>query len=388
MNEVEQMEKLLKLIDEFKAEYEEEQKKLPYNLNIIDELRANENTHTRILMKLLEYKQSEKYLFLESFLSKVGITISISNPNFCIGEAYIDGLIKEQNSYAVIIENKIHNAADQDKQIERYIQKVKDYPQIIVLYLTRDGSKFVKDNSYTLEAKQMLKGKGKFISINYRDHILPWLKEDVLPNCLYKDHILILGIELYIDHLEGILNLRNMEKNMNDELKELVKKEFDEIDKLEDKARQVDEQIGIVNKYLSLLQDYQREQIDQKMCKEFLPKFDQDFPEPRYKRVNGTDSPYPTLGIEKSYNGLSFCIAISVENGFPFYGCYAKDSEEAKKYSDVQTFLGPIRRELGMKSLENNWYCYEWKDKDDVYDAFKKFVTAIEERLKEIDVEE
>ena len=34
---------------------EKERQKLPYNFNLIDELHANENAHTRILLKLLNY---------------------------------------------------------------------------------------------------------------------------------------------------------------------------------------------------------------------------------------------------------------------------------------------------------------------------------------------
>ena len=47
---------------------EKERQKLPYNFNLIDELHANENAHTRILLKLLNYNISEEYAFLKSFL--------------------------------------------------------------------------------------------------------------------------------------------------------------------------------------------------------------------------------------------------------------------------------------------------------------------------------
>ena len=43
--------------------------KLPYNINVIDELHANENAHSRILCKLLQYQDIEgRYRILESLL--------------------------------------------------------------------------------------------------------------------------------------------------------------------------------------------------------------------------------------------------------------------------------------------------------------------------------
>ena len=38
--------------------YKRESEKSPYHINIIDELHANENAHTRILIKLLQFSKS------------------------------------------------------------------------------------------------------------------------------------------------------------------------------------------------------------------------------------------------------------------------------------------------------------------------------------------
>ena len=48
---------------------EKEHQKLPYHFNLIDELHANENAHTRILLKLLSYNISGEYVFFKSFIS-------------------------------------------------------------------------------------------------------------------------------------------------------------------------------------------------------------------------------------------------------------------------------------------------------------------------------
>ena len=46
--------KLLNFSREFHKRYMEEKLKLPYHINVIDELHINENGHSRILLKLLQ----------------------------------------------------------------------------------------------------------------------------------------------------------------------------------------------------------------------------------------------------------------------------------------------------------------------------------------------
>ena len=48
--------------------YLELKKHQPYHINLIDELHANENAHTRILVKLLQYQKNGSSFVLDSFL--------------------------------------------------------------------------------------------------------------------------------------------------------------------------------------------------------------------------------------------------------------------------------------------------------------------------------
>lgn len=205
--------------------------KLPYHINLIDELHADENAHTRILIKLLKYKEENKYPILNSFLGLLSSYCSeipdfIKSPEIKFGKEYIDGSIKGFDSYGnkfgIIIENKIHWAKDQNQQIERYVESFKkDVPakNIYVVYLTSNGFKKVDNSSLTPKAKFDLDvtddDNGRFIPINYRDDILPWLKEIVLPNCKIKEEYLLSAIQQYIDHLEGLLSLRKIDKENN-----------------------------------------------------------------------------------------------------------------------------------------------------------------------------
>lgn len=191
--------------------YKKEQAKLPFHINVIDELWANENAHSRILFKLLQYKADNELVLLESFIDMLPSEVpKIRTPNINCNVKYIDLLIEEPGQYAIIIENKIHGAADQLKQLERYIEKVDKLgikpENIWIIYLTRDGSKKVGEHSLSEGMKSKL--GDRFVEMNYRIHILPWLRDEVLPNCKLDDAMLISALKQYIDHLEGLFRLR------------------------------------------------------------------------------------------------------------------------------------------------------------------------------------
>lgn len=208
--------------------YEVQKKSLPFHINVIDELHANENAHTRILTQLLKYREDGKYTILKSFLK---LLPEFDVDSFCIDKSCvyfnrdnIDGLIEKDGEYAVIIENKIHWAVDQDKQIERYvkIEIEKGIPQnhIWVIYLTRDGQKKVEKYSLTKETEDIL--GSRFVELDYLNHILPWLKKSILPNCRMKEEWLMSAIKQYVDHLEGLFGTRESKQTLINSMKKEI----------------------------------------------------------------------------------------------------------------------------------------------------------------------
>ena len=232
---------IIHIIEEYlKAKTEHESKRL-YNLNIIDELHANENAHTRILLKLLSYENNGKKIVLENFINI--INKHINNPenkiNFSektkiFGQFYfIDGYIKSSDGWAIIIENKINWATDQSSQIDRYIDTVKNDKiaenKIYVVYLTDDGTKKVSDESFTKEGNILgfvnEDEPGRFIALNYKDDILSLLRDDTLSQLSYdKEPILVSAVMQYIDYLEGRFGIRKNEKEYNKAMDESLLK--------------------------------------------------------------------------------------------------------------------------------------------------------------------
>lgn len=252
---------IFEFIKKFVIAKEKNRTLLQYNLNLIDELHANENAHTRILLKLLEFELNRKKVILEEFFNL--LNEKLANQKIPIADDYkitgqfefIDGYIwSDFLKTAIIIENKINWACDQDEQIQRYIETAKNYgineKNIFVVYLTDNGIKKVSDYSFTDSAKKMLDWKdsenqGRFIEINYQDDILPFLNE-VFDNFSFsKEKVLKSAIFQYIDYLEGRFGMRKTEKEfekaMNEDLLKILnldenlseREKFDKIEKIQ-----------------------------------------------------------------------------------------------------------------------------------------------------------
>ena len=188
--------------------------KEPYRMNLVELLHANENAHTRILVKLLRYNHNDCNLeFAKSFIRKF-VREDVRDPEVWEQIDFVDALIGEPNRYAVVIENKINWAVDQDRQLERYIEAARNRlnvseEQIYVIYLTDNGIKSPSENSLTDKAKEVLgitaATGGRLVKLNYRDDILPWIAQDVLPFCRHGDVQTIHAIEQYLDYLKNRL---------------------------------------------------------------------------------------------------------------------------------------------------------------------------------------
>lgn len=254
-------EKLLKVAKELNELYKSKKAALPYSINVIRELHANENANSRILRGLLQYSRKGQYPILQRFIELLRtiadcpIDISIQNPQLTNEQDNrIDLLIKENRSYAIVIENKIWGASDQEEQIERYIDYVihTGIPKrrIFVVYLTSDGNKKVTDKSLTDKAKKHLgysrRSNGRFICVNFKDDIMPWL--DTLGDLeeTQNEPLLSSSITLYNDYLKEIFDERKedveiekelmkhlMDKLQINSLKELLET-WEDVEKLQD----------------------------------------------------------------------------------------------------------------------------------------------------------
>lgn len=195
--------------------------KLPFHLNVIDELHINENAHSRIIAKLLTYRRDGKWVVLESLLEYVAAVsnlesfkqIKISKPIITQEEERIDIWIRDKE-YAIILENKVYNAIDQDEQLSRYIEKTikRDYKieQIYVLYMPQTFSE--PDEQSWGQYKNDF--TNRFAIISFKDEVRIWLKEKIMPlfNTASEMHIES-ALRQYVDYLDGLFNMRESLKS-------------------------------------------------------------------------------------------------------------------------------------------------------------------------------
>ena len=271
MNEQE-LSDLLDFAKEFSITKENEKQKLPFHLNLIDQLHINENAHSRILMHLLRYQDKErKYVFLSSLIElickkkqKEGFRFvleSIQNPSFTHDKENIDLWVRDEN-YAIIFENKVYNAVDQEAQLCRYIDKTnKRYKleNIFVIYLPKYDKEPDRQSWGNFEESF----RPRYAKLSYYYDILPWLKDNVRPRIEDKELFLQTAIIQYIDYLEGLFKKREIDKTMNMELNKLIEQHFkltdksakDKIQTIQKSAQEMDD---LSSQMKALLESYRK----------------------------------------------------------------------------------------------------------------------------------
>lgn len=204
---------------------------VPFRFNVLDLQQGHivENSHSNILMQLLQYRDCGCFVFLQSLMGRLFSDVpSMGNLVFdreksCAG-GRIDGLIYEPDNFAVVIENKINGAGDGCNQLGKYINSIladtsifpnseKDAASMIwVIYLTRDGADPADDESIKAmidlgicdnQVDDAPLTGARYASASYRHHILPWLEEDVYPMIKNMDVELSSGVMQYICYLKG-----------------------------------------------------------------------------------------------------------------------------------------------------------------------------------------
>lgn len=366
----------------------EKRSKLPYQINLIDELRAVENAHSRILVKLISYSEGKKFPFLEIFFALLGLDfgkIMVKKPVFTAEKHRIDALISDRiGQYSVIIENKVHGAIDQEEQIEKYINnQIKNgfkYEQIFVVYLTKEGG---SPSLTSLSNKKRNEIKNRYIEINFNEHIIPWIEEKILPTCHDKDILLVSAIHQYVDHLKGMLNLRKIEKNMNQELKDdlAYKLNLNEISDKYEKIKLINAQNETINVVQNFISELQKDTILD-LFEEWSLRIIETYPNEIVTNLNepNTNS-YLFLGIRFNYRETDFACAIGLDNfsSQPYIGLTMRNCTDAKE-PIIEEF---VNNNLNTKELNSSarWYGYKLTDFDHAYSELEEICDEVMRKL-------
>ena len=351
----------LQLLETFEKKYNELLPKMPYNINVIDELHINENGHSRILTKLLQFKnQDGKYEILESLLKYIAkemhcasfANISINKPVITQEKCRIDLWIRD-SEYAIIFENKACDATDQEAQIHRYIditnkQERYDIDNIYVIYLP-SYEKEPEDQSWG-EFKEAF--KDRYVNLSFRDGVIPWLKEWVLPNVKPQDQLLLSAITQYVDYLEGIFSLRTINNKINMELQELISENIfkgektieEKLKVLENKKKDIEELVSQINSMMD------------KFATEWLIGISK-----KYQANMSKDGNNDCVLKELGDFTIILCARKQGANGKPWWGVQCKSGVEAQREVVVNKIIG--KTNVDSRNLKtDNLYYLVWSD--------------------------
>lgn len=267
-----------------------------YATNILDILNPTEPLVSKILCSFLSFTQNGKFClwrsFTEKFLSHCGFDKQwVKQPVFSSEKYRIDILVKEQ-SYAVIIENKIHDAVFQRNQLARYINVTKSLTNednVFIVLLPKESYNGyidgIPDSVWRLpcdwdvsnnERKCALKGDSTLCAcdiknlsedkqkefkckdcINFKENylnrtkvldntFLDWLDQEMEKNASADDAIMQSAMLLFSDYFKGIRHLRNKDKFIMDITDYLRNKLISEADPISDNFKNISEMIESV----------------------------------------------------------------------------------------------------------------------------------------------
>ena len=390
---VDKMKTLFKFFDGFGQIYQNEKRKLPFHINIIDELRADENAHSRILAKFLMHEDliSNEFDILKSFIGYIVENyknkndfrdIQVKWPTLTVEKERIDLWIRDSN-YAIILENKVQNAGDQYKQLKRYIDTTREYgykeEDIYVLYLPPTYEKEPEPQSWGRYYNTDIYRK-RYLDLSFRDDILPWLKNSVLPNARVKDRLLLSSLEQYIDHLEGKFSLRTINNKMNMELQKFIKERLDITNAEPEVAlEEVIKKRNEVNNALNQLKLLE-ESIKLDHFQKWEEKLKVDFPKEDFPNLtiisewsSLSDNNYVGVKIKSGEGVFSLLIGYEVKYAAIYYGISTLFATDAKE-SGLD--FGRIVEDFGFE-MDVRWYGSKYCSFENAYNGLKKLIDRV-----------
>ena len=370
---------VMELVAEVRRCIEQNRHLLPYHLNIIDELHINENGHSRILCKLLQYKsQLGEYVVLKSLLVYIAEqnneyrSIYIKSPLITQEQCRIDLWVRDRaGGYAIIFENKIYNATDQEAQLSRYIDCTKANgftdEQIFVVYLSQQGSEPAEQSwgTYKSEYEQ------RYINLSFRDDILPWLKEYVVPILPDKDHLLRCAVEQYLDYLEGIFSLRTIDKELNMKVEECIKEKLGLTGQVFDDYRTIRQYQDDINTVLNHLETL-KNKAENEMFQEWKTGLIQHYPDLKNNITSGNRGKIIFVGINLQIGEHPVRIVIDRDTNI-YYGIYCVEGKDPNMANLIEGAISNI----GSWESNSSWYCWKYTELESALPNLIELIEAI-----------
>ena len=398
-----------------------------YATNILDILNPTEPLVSKILCSFLSFTQNGKFClwrsFTENFLSRCGFKNKwINKPIFSSEENRIDILVKEQ-SYAVIVENKIHDAIFQRNQLARYINVTKSLTNednVFIVLLPKESYNGyidgIPDSVWRLpcdwkvsnnERKCALRGDStrcacdienlsedkqkKFKCkecLNFKEYYInqtkvldntffDWLDQELEKNAS-ADTIIQSTMLLFSDYIKGIRHLRNKDKfimAITDYLRnKLISKDDSDADNFKNISEMIESVTDLKIGLERLAVAYSEELID-KWHKSFKEWYDQQSVKDTYLlKYNKKTCFYIEI------KGIQIGCWSGKDNGnnnylnYPYWGF----NEVKKVINDARGWGEEIKSQANVTILhdDSNGSFLSWGSTTNGFEDLKKYVQA------------
>lgn len=393
----------------------------------MDILNPTEPLVSKILCSFLSFTQNGKFClwrsFTENFLSRCGFKNKwINKPIFSSEENRIDILVKEQ-SYAVIVENKIHDAIFQRNQLARYINVTKSLTNednVFIVLLPKESYNGyidgIPDSVWRLpcdwkvsnnERKCALRGDStrcacdienlsedkqkKFKCkecLNFKEYYINQTK--VLDNTFFDrldqeleknasaDTIIQSTMLLFSDYIKGIRHLRNKDKfimAITDYLRnKLISKDDSDADNFKNISEMIESVTDLKIGLERLAVTYSEELID-KWHKSFKEWYDQQSVKDTYLlKYNKKTCFYIEI------KGIQIGCWSGKDNGnnnylnYPYWGF----NEVKKVINDARGWVEEIKSQANVTILhdDSNGSFLSWGSTTNGFEDLKKYVQA------------
>ena len=386
-----EVERLLDLVGTYRKEREQKLSELPFFYTVLKEVQVNENAHTKLLKSLVDYKPALLH-FVAWIKEKRALDLPISgedSPGITTEEDYIDMLIQEGGKYAVIVENKVCGAVDQDRQLGRYINGCVRLgyteKQIYILYLVDRPGKEPSEQTWGGYKESF---KRRSLVLSDTEDIIPWMQkflEELESSKKEDEKLLRSGVTQYLDYLKmTFMNSHHID--MEEWLKGYIaRKESIELKKLSaDKIKEVLK--SDIDALEVLLSDAKRLRV-----RSYLEIWEGEIKE-SYKNnaenvsiskdLTGEALDYPKIRIPYQFNDAPFDVLVEfgVEEDKVYVGACKRHAIEEGQDKLVKDFLWPLDWSLNTCGENVGWYGYYSVGPGNAMPTFNKLVDVLEER--------
>ena len=286
----------------------------------------------------------------------------------------------------MIFENKIYDATDQESQLYRYIKATKEHgfdnDDIYVFYLTKYGDE--PSEQTWGDDKTKLLFAPRFMQLSFREDILQWLKNDILPFIRQKDNYLLCAISQYVDYLEGIFSLRNIHKSLNMNIQKIIsdKLGLSAINDLRERYEKIQETLDDLDTLQNSLIGI-KEQVYQELIQQYVSDWKSSFIPPSEKfQISDYDGWDESIlfGVKFMCDDKPTHVVIGFENNNNGLFCQVERDLTLRKELLNEDTLSIYTLAKSYLKLSNNNYIYQYfgQDFQAVFNKFRELVKAID----------